>query len=65
MFENLTNEEKIRALENAIPKPPQEYELGGGIYHKCYWKTCNEDLKRWFRYCPACGQRILWKGEEY
>lgn len=65
MFENLTSEETVRALENAIPQTPQEFELGGGIYHKCHWKKCNEDLKLWWRYCPKCGQKIMWKGEEY
>lgn len=61
MFDDLTNKEKITALENAIPQPPVEYELGGDIYYKCHWKKCNEDLKGWWRFCPSCGQRILWR----
>jgi len=63
MFEGLTNEEKIMALENAIPQLPQVYELGGDYYYKCHWKKCNEDLKRYWRCCPNCGQRVLWKDE--
>lgn len=55
--------EEIHALENAKPKPPREIELGGGIYYKCFWEACGEDLKRWFQYCPACGQKIEW-GED-
>ena len=60
MIETLTNEEKIRALENAIPREPQIYELGGDIYYKCHWVKCGETLHKWMRYCPRCGNRIDW-----
>lgn len=55
---------KEKKNDNEIPQPPVVHELGGGIYYKCHWIKCNEDLKRWWRYCPSCGQKILWEGEE-
>ena len=60
-MKNLTSEQ-INALENAKPKPPNVYELGGDYYYKCYWIKCGEDLTKWYNYCPKCGQRIDWEG---
>lgn len=51
----------LEAIENAKPKPPRVHELGGGLYYTCYRITCNESLHRWQRFCPMCGQRILWE----
>lgn len=59
----MTNEEKERALQNAEPQKPTVNELGGGIYYTCHWIFCGEDLKRWYDYCPKCGQRIDWSDE--
>ena len=60
-YKGLSQDEIRTALDNAIARPPRVHELGGGIYYKCYWLKCNEDLKSWNDYCPACGQRILWE----
>ena len=52
------------AIQNAIPLEPVKYELGGDIYYACHWIKCNEQLKRWWNYCPNCGQKIDWGEEE-
>lgn len=52
-----------KAIENATPKPPRKYELGGDYYYRCYWMPCDEILKRWYNYCPKCGSAILWGKE--
>jgi len=57
----LTNEQKHIALMNAIPHKPRKEELGGDFYYKCYWLTCNEDLKKYYNYCPKCGAKIDWR----
>ena len=57
--EKLTKEQ-VEAIERATPKPPRVFELGGGYYYKCFWISCNEDLTKWFNYCPHCGQKIDW-----
>lgn len=54
--------EQIDALENAKPKPPRIYELGGDYYYRCYWIACDELLTKWNNYCPKCGQKIDWEG---
>ena len=51
-----------KAIENATPKPPRKYELGGDYYYRCYWMPCNEPVSKWWDYCPRCGQKIDWKG---
>lgn len=58
-----TNEQK--AEQNYTPRPPRVHELGGGIYYKCYWINCDEDINKWYNFCPKCGQRIYWEGGEY
>ena len=55
--------EKTRAIENAKPKPPRKYELGGDYYYRCYWASCNELVSKWDNYCRHCGQKIDWEGE--
>jgi len=52
-----------KAIENATPQPPRKFELGGDYYYRCHWMPCNEQLKKWWNYCPTCGQKIDWKGE--
>ena len=59
-MEKLSNEKKYDALMNAVPQKPRVQELGGGIYYKCHWLSCNEDLSKWYEYCPKCGQKIDW-----
>lgn len=61
--DDLTPEEIEQAMINAVPQKPQKIELGGGIYYRCHWMTCGETLHRWDRYCPACGNKILWDDE--
>ena len=63
MFDDLTKEERLNALMNAIPKPPTKYELGGDYYYKCGWLACGADINKWFDYCPKCGQKIDWEDE--
>ena len=57
-------EKEREILRNAIPQKPIKHELGGGYYYTCHWMKCGEELKRWYRYCPWCSQRIDWEGEE-
>jgi len=59
-MKELTDKE-IEILQRDVEKPPRVCELGGGIYYKCFWINCGEDLKRWYTFCPKCGQRIDWK----
>ena len=56
--------EKMRAIENAKPKKPRKYELGGDFYYRCYWASCDEPVSKWDNYCRHCGQRIDWEGED-
>lgn len=42
------------------PKEPEKVELGGGIYYRCPWLSCGEDINRFMNFCPKCGQRIGW-----
>lgn len=60
---DLTRDELQLAMLNAVPQKPVKVELGGGIYYKCKWLSCGETLHRWDRYCPGCGQKILWDEE--
>ena len=59
----MTGKEVKKALANAEAKPPRKHELGGGYYYKCYWMNCDEDLKKWYNYCPKCGLKIDWREE--
>lgn len=54
----MTEQEKIRAIENAIPRKPIKHELGGGYYYTCPWIMCNNTVHRFDRYCSQCGQRL-------
>ena len=38
------------AIEKQIPKKPSQ--------------ACSHVTERWMNYCPMCGQRIDWEGEE-
>ena len=44
-------------------KPPIKMELGGDYYYKCFWLKCNQTIKSDWNYCPYCGTKILWEGE--
>lgn len=59
----LTNEERLEAVLNAVPQKPKKYELGGDYYFKCHWAKCDADVNRWQNYCDQCGQRIDWSDE--
>lgn len=54
----MTEQEKTRAIENAIPRKPIKHELGGGYYYTCPWIMCNNTVHRFDRYCSQCGQRL-------
>lgn len=56
----MTRKERARAIQNAIPQKPIRVELGGGYYYKCHWIKCDTTLYKWYRYCPGCGNKILW-----
>ena len=58
----MTGHEVETALENAEPKEPRVHELGGDPYYTCHWMACGESLKKWWNYCPNCGQKINWSG---
>lgn len=66
MNQNQTIESRIvDAMKKQEKLPPRRFELGGGLYFKCYWMKCNEDLKMYYNYCPKCGQAIDWeRGED-
>lgn len=59
----MTKQEREDAIQNAIPRKPIKHELGGGFYYQCPWIKCNESLKRYYRYCPGCGQKLLWEND--
>lgn len=50
----------VDALEKEYGRPPRKIELGGGFYYKCFWVSCNEDINKFYEYCPKCGTRIIW-----
>jgi len=60
----MTEQEKIRAIENAIPRKPIKHELGGGYYYTCPWMKCNNTVHPWNRYCSQCGQRLWWSKDD-
>ena len=60
----MTEQEKIRAIENAIPRKPIKHELGGGYYYTCPWIMCNNTVHPWNRYCSQCGQRLRWSKDD-
>lgn len=62
MSKNEKMERKLTELltrDNAME--PQRIELGGGIYYRCPWVACNEDVNRFMNFCPGCGQRLDWR----
>lgn len=61
MSKNETIESRIvDAMKKQEPLEPRRYELGGGLIYKCYWISCDEDIKRYYNFCPKCGQRLKW-----
>lgn len=60
----MTEQEKIRAIENAIPRKPIKHELGGGYYYTCPWIMCNNTVHRYDRYCSQCGQRLRFEKDD-
>ena len=61
----LTEAEKENAILNAIPQEPNVHELGGGYYYTCHWLTCNNTVHRYDQYCSLCGQKLLWRDDDY
>lgn len=64
MKNELTEQRILEAMARQEPKEPRRIELGGGYYYKCYWLSCDCDLQRWMDYCPKCGYRVAWEGNE-
>lgn len=60
----MTEQERIRAIENAIPRKPIKHELGGGYYYTCPWIMCNNTVHRFDRYCSQCGQRLRFEKDD-
>lgn len=60
----MSDNELTWALQNATPQKPIKHELGGDFYYKCHWVSCGADIKKWFSYCPICGQKIDWSDDE-
>lgn len=54
------NEQRLEIIAKATARPPIVHELGGDNYYTCYWISCGESLKKWWRYCPICGTEIDW-----
>ncbi len=46
----------INTFEKQLSKHPELYPNG---QYTC--SECNYDVKRHFRFCPNCGQKILWE----
>lgn len=61
LIDNLTNEQRIDAIMKAVPQKPRIYELGGDYYYKCPWMACDENITKWYNYCPKCGQKLDWE----
>lgn len=63
-MKNTAIEDRIlEAMARQEPKEPRRIELGGGLYYKCHWISCDEDINRFMNYCPGCGQRIDWSAK--
>lgn len=60
----MTEQEKTRAIENAIPRKPIKHELGGGYYYTCPWMKCSNTVHRFDRYCSQCGQRLRFEKDD-
>ena len=60
MRNELTEKRIVEALQKQEPMEPRRFELGGGIYYKCHWLICDNDLHRYMNYCDQCGQKIDW-----
>lgn len=56
----LTEKRIVEALTKEQGKPPRKMELGGGFYYKCFWMACDENVNKFYEYCPKCGTKILW-----
>lgn len=50
-----------RAVEKQIAKKPIE---DGYLGIPCVCPSCGGDALPRFKYCPYCGQRLLWDGEK-
>ena len=57
-----SEDESRAAIRNYIPYEPHKVELGGDIYYKCHWITCDCEIHTYDNFCPKCGQRIDWRG---
>ena len=56
-----TEEMKIRYT----PKMVIREELGGDYYYRCCWISCNKIVRSDMKFCPECGQRLLFPLSDY
>lgn len=50
----------IEALEKQIPKKGIPYNSDKNHnFVEC--GACNSDIRFYYRYCPRCGQKLVWK----
>lgn len=47
------------------PKMAIREELGGDFYYRCCWITCNKIVRSDWKFCPACGQSLLFPSSDY
>lgn len=47
------------------PKKVVKEELGGDIYYRCPWVSCNKIVRSDMNFCPQCGQFLLFPNSDY
>jgi len=40
------------------PLDARKIPMGIDYYYKCHWIACDADVKKYYNYCPICGQRL-------
>ena len=57
----------IKAIDKQIPKKPvskYKYRDGENVCPSCETENSCRIVMFWEKFCPDCGQRILWKVEK-
>ena len=60
-------DEAIKAVDKQIPKKPvskYKYRDGENVCPSCETENRCRIVMFWEKFCPDCGQRILWEVEE-
>ena len=60
-------DEAIKAVDKQIPKKPvskYKYRDGENVCPSCETENRCRTVMFWEKFCPDCGQRILWEVEE-